>query len=107
MCRTAERGIAEKIEYPRVVSQGGVNHRMAELESNNAANKEAPTPGGNRNDKEVALELMKFVATVTGYGKAGQGSAGFSGKPQTRSAEEHAEALLELYERCRRVVAKD
>jgi hypothetical protein len=30
-----------------------------------------------------------------------------AGKPVARSAEEHAEALLELFERCRRVVKKE
>jgi hypothetical protein len=50
---------------------------------------------------------MKFIAVTTGHGKAAQSSAGFSGKPAARSAEEHAEALLELFERCRRVVKKE
>ena len=50
---------------------------------------------------------MKFIAVNTGYGRASQSSTGFSGKPATRSAEEHAEALLELFERCRRVVNKE
>jgi len=64
----------------------------------------APTPA--RSDNEVALELLRFIATATGYGKPGQASAGFSGKPQTRSAEEQAEALLDLFERCRSAVRK-
>jgi hypothetical protein len=51
--------------------------------------------------------MMKFIAVTTGYGRSSQSSAGFSGKPTTRSAEEHAEALLELFERCRRVVKKE
>jgi hypothetical protein len=50
---------------------------------------------------------MKFIAVTTGYGKSPQGSTGFSGKPVARSAEEHAEALLELFERCRRVLNKE
>jgi hypothetical protein len=50
---------------------------------------------------------MKFIAVATGYGRSSQPSAGFSGKPVTRSAEEHAEALIELFERCRRVVKKE
>ena len=50
---------------------------------------------------------MKFIAVATGYGKTPQSSTGFSGKPQARSAEEHAEALLDLFERCRRVVNKE
>jgi hypothetical protein len=64
-----------------------------------------PTPPARTKD-EVALELMKFVAVTTGYGKGNATGAGFSGKPATRSAEEHAEALLELFKRCREVVNK-
>jgi len=51
---------------------------------------------------EVALELMKFIATSTAYGKGVQ-QVGFAGKG-TRSPEEQAESLLELYRRCRTVV---
>ena len=57
-----------------------------------------------RSKDEIALELMKFVAIQTGYGR-GASTAGFSGKP-ARSAEEYAESLLQLYERCREVVNK-
>ena len=57
-----------------------------------------------RTKDEIALELMKFIVVTTGYGK-GAASPGFSGKP-SRSAEEHAEALLQLYERCRAVLGK-
>jgi len=65
----------------------------------------APTPPA-RSDNEVALELLRFIATATGYGKPGQATAGFSGKPQTKSAEEQADALLDLFERCRSAVRK-
>ena len=64
-----------------------------------------PAPPAKTKD-EVALELMKFIAATTGYGKGGAGAAGFSGKPAIRSAEEYAEALLALFERCREVVNK-
>jgi hypothetical protein len=47
--------------------------------------------------------MMKFIAVTTGYGKSA-GSAGFSGKPVARTPEEQADALLELYERCRKVM---
>jgi hypothetical protein len=53
---------------------------------------------------QVALELMRFIAETTGYGKGGP-TAGFGGKP-SKSAEEYADALLQLYERCRGVVSK-
>ena len=68
---------------------------------------EAPgAPSGARSKDEVALELMKFIAATTGYGKSAQSGAGFSAKPAARSPEEHAEALLELFERCRGVMNK-
>ena len=62
--------------------------------------------GRARSKDEIALELMKFVAVTTGYGKGSGTGAGFSGKP-TRSAEEYADALLQLFERCRVVVANE
>ena len=67
---------------------------------------ETPAPGGRSKD-EVALELMKFIAVSTGFGRSTQSSTGFSGKPVARSVEEQADALLELFERCRRTVKKD
>ncbi len=61
--------------------------------------------GPQRSKDEIALELMKFIALSTGYGKS-SGSAGFSGKPASRSPEEYADALLDLFERCRGVLNK-
>ena len=57
-----------------------------------------------KNTDEIALELMKFIAVTTGFGK-GAPAAGFSGKGQ-RSSEEYADSLLELFERCRAAVRK-
>jgi hypothetical protein len=59
----------------------------------------------SRSTDEVALEMMKFVAVTTGYGKGGS-AAGFTGK-SSKTPEEYAEALLELFERCRSVINKD
>jgi hypothetical protein len=58
-----------------------------------------------KNRDEIALELMKFIAVTTGYGKGNAPAAGFSGKA-AKSAEEYADALIQLFERCRGVVAK-
>jgi hypothetical protein len=80
---------------------------MAELEPIKANEIPESSGGGGRSKDDVALELMKFIAVATGYGRATQGSTGFSGKPSTRSAEEHAEALLELFNRCRKVVKEE
>jgi len=65
----------------------------------------SPADGRIRTQDEVVLELMKFIAMTTGYGK-GTGAAGFTGKT-ARSPEEYADALLQLFERCRGVVRKD
>ena len=54
---------------------------------------------------EVALELMKFIAVTTGYGKGVTSSAGFSGKP-AKTPEDYADSLIQLFEKCRTVVAK-
>ena len=58
------------------------------------------------NKDQVAVELMKFIAVTTGYGK-GAPTAGFGGKEKTsRTPEEYADALLDLFERCRAAVYK-
>jgi hypothetical protein len=54
---------------------------------------------------EVALEMMKFIAITTGYGK-GAAAAGFTGKG-SKSPEEYADALIQLFERCRQAIGKD
>ena len=53
---------------------------------------------------EVALEMMKFIAMTTGFGKGVTG-AGFTGKT-SKTPEEYADSLLQLFERCRGVVGK-
>ena len=78
---------------------------MAEIETPAGPQPETPTASGPARSKdEIALELMRFIALQTGYGRASQSSAGFSGKPAARSVEEHTAALLELFQRCRKVV---
>jgi hypothetical protein len=66
---------------------------------------ETPSSASQRSQDEVALEMMKFIAVTTGYGKGGA-TAGFTGKG-SKTPEEYAESLLQLFERCRAVVRKD
>jgi hypothetical protein len=54
---------------------------------------------------EVALELMKFIAVTTGYGR-GTTTTGFGSKGP-RTSEEYADSLLELFERCRSVIRRE
>lgn len=65
----------------------------------------AAGPAGTRRTEDISLDLMKFVALTTGYGKSAA-ATGFSGKPGAGTNEEYADALLELYQRCREVVEK-
>ena len=67
--------------------------------------KDAAKTDSAKNRDEVALELMKFIAVTTGYGKGSSAAAGFSGKP-SRTAEEYTDSLIQLFEKCRAVVAK-
>lgn len=74
-------------------------------ETASAATDKTEKDSAAKNRDDVALELMKFIAVTTGYGKGNTATAGFSGKP-SKSAEEYADALIQLFEKCRAVVAK-
>ena len=64
----------------------------------------SPKPGSGSSREEVALELMRFIAQTTGFGKT-SGGAGFGGKAP-KTPEEQTDALLLLYERCLTAVEK-
>ena len=73
-------------------------------ETKSAETAESAKDSGRSRD-EVALELMKFIAVTTGYGKGSTTAAGFSGKA-SKTSEEYADSLIQLFEKCRSVVAK-
>ena len=54
---------------------------------------------GSRRNEDIALEMMKFIAMTTGFGKVGSPGAGFQGGTVSK-AEDYAAHLLELYSRC-------
>ncbi len=54
---------------------------------------------GSRRNEDIALDMMKFIALTTGYGKVGSPGAGFQGGTVAK-AEDYASHLLELYARC-------
>lgn len=55
-------------------------------------------PVGSRRDEDIALDLMKFIASSTGFGKPGV-SAGFQSTANMK-AEDFAKHLLDLYGQC-------
>ena len=65
---------------------------------------EAPgLPLGSRRNEDIALDMMKFIAMTTGYGRAGTAATGFQGG-QVNKAEDYAGHLLELYGRCLKAI---
>jgi hypothetical protein len=59
---------------------------------------------GARRNEDIALDLMKFVAMTTGYGKTSGTGVGFQGGGGADKPEEYAAHLLELYGRCLKAV---
>jgi hypothetical protein len=63
---------------------------------------------GQRRNEDIALDLMKFIAMTTGYGRTsgGAGGVGFQGVGAAPKPEEYAGHLLELYGKCLTAVAR-
>jgi hypothetical protein len=62
--------------------------------------------GAARRNEDIALDLMKFVAMTTGYGRTTSTGVGFQGSGSAAKPEEYAERLLELYGKCLNAVGK-
>ncbi|HEX6495376.1 MAG TPA: hypothetical protein VF018_07835 [Acidobacteriaceae bacterium] len=56
-----------------------------------------------RRNEDIALDLLKFIATTAGVGRPAVGSTGFT-SPSAGKAEDQVTHLLELYTRCLRAV---
>jgi hypothetical protein len=54
---------------------------------------------GSRRNEDIALDLMKFIAVTTGYGKTGSPGAGFQGDTVSKAGD-YARHLLDLYGQC-------
>ena len=61
---------------------------------------------GSRRNEDIALDLMKFIAMTTGYGRTTSTGAGFQGAGAAAKPEEYAGHLLELYSKCLQAVGK-
>jgi hypothetical protein len=68
---------------------------------------EAPSnTAGQRRNEDIALDLMRFIAMTTGYGRTTSTGAGFQGTGSAAKPEEYASHLLELYGKCLQAVGK-
>ncbi|MGC1448778.1 MAG: hypothetical protein WA830_01955 [Candidatus Sulfotelmatobacter sp.] len=60
--------------------------------------------GAGRRNEDIALDLMKFIAMTTGYGRTASSGVGFQGTGSAAKPEDYADHLLELYGKCLRAV---
>jgi hypothetical protein len=58
-----------------------------------------PAAFGSRRNEDIALDMMKFIASTTQYGRATSSTPGFSGTTSAKP-EDYAAQLIELYGRC-------
>ena len=63
---------------------------------------EVPATGSGhaRRNEDIALDLMKFIAMTTGYGRTTSSGVGFQGSGTAAKPEDYAARLLELYGKC-------
>jgi len=69
----------------------------------------ATVAAGSRRNEDIALDLMKFIAITTGYGKTSSTASGVGFEKSSGGAskpEEYAAHLLELYGKCLNAVGK-
>ena len=65
---------------------------------------EVHVASGTRRNEDIALDLMKFVAMTTGYGRTSSSGVGFQGSGTASKPEDYAAHLLELYGKCLQAV---
>jgi hypothetical protein len=61
------------------------------------------SPSGTRRSEDIALDLLKFVSSVAGVGRATTPSTGFTAGSAPKP-EDQITQLLELYSRCLKAV---
>ena len=68
---------------------------------------ESPATGSGhaRRNEDIALDLMKFIAMTTGYGRTTSSGVGFQGTGSASKPEDYATHLLELYGKCLGAIA--
>ncbi len=64
---------------------------------------EATSNTAARSKEDIALDLLKFVASHANVGSKSSGSTGFA-MPSAAKSEDQVESLLKLYGKCREAV---
>jgi len=82
----------EDDEIPAVSARGTGEGLMEEASGTGS--------GSGRRNEDIALDLMKFIAMTTGYGRTASSGVGFQGTGSAAKPEEYADHLLELYGKC-------
>lgn len=63
----------------------------------------SPATTTTRSKEDIALDLLKFVASIANVGGKSSGSTGFVA-PSAAKSEDQVESLLKLYAKCREAV---
>lgn len=58
-----------------------------------------PAVIGARRNEDIALDMLKFIAATTQYGRSASSAPGFTGASAAKP-EDHVTQLIELYGRC-------
>lgn len=64
---------------------------------------EATSNTAARSKEDIALDLLKFVASHANVGSKSSGSTGFA-MPSAAKSDDQVESLLKLYAKCREAV---
>jgi len=94
----ARRGVGGGGERQAIPSVG---NRNRERETRNALMEQNQTA---RRTEDIALDLLKFVATTANVGGKTAGSTTGFGVPSSAKPEDQVTSLLELYAKCRQAV---
>ncbi|WP_263411674.1 hypothetical protein [Terriglobus tenax] len=59
---------------------------------------------GARRNEDIALDLMKFIASTVHIAKPAAGSTGFGASAAPQKTDDQVNQILELYARCKKAV---
>lgn len=91
---------------PRMDTENADSIALGEISRRIMMDQPQNAPASARRNEDIALDLFKFIAGVTGTGRAATASTGFTAASANK-AEDQVAHLLELYTRCLKTVTAD